>query len=476
MKIFKKSINIVYFRIFSIFLFSILFLPFINSIPYLDGNIDLVRSYDFYAGGFTQYFQNWGSVHPPLKLFATNLLFHTLGIYPFSYNLIGYILGLVGIIAIYKLCESVFDKKTAIISSILLSTYPLFIAVGLFGLTDYIVSILILISLNFYARKNYLIYSVFACLAVLTKETALLFPLAVLFIEIVYCFKYIKQKIKNLWLTTEKIIYLVFPFITYYLWNLYIQANGQKAWNDWNFSSTADKGSLYTIINNLLTSSFLNDYAYQHWKQVFILNFNWILWIFFLSIFLIYLFTNLSKIKKNILSGKQNIKTLIIIMIFCLVYLVTVLSFQTYTIPRYALPVVCLFLVGLSWSLSMFFSKVNFFTKITLSFLLGVLILLRLFYSLDPISLTLWGQENILGLNFFGLNNHLAGNDGITYNMQYLFVVGKRSNTIKSANNYVLSNQCNWIFPDPNNDYKTMKILNLNINTKSPCIDKTYGK
>jgi len=55
--------------------------------------------------------------------------------------------------------------------------------------------------------------------------------------------------------------------------------------------------------------------------------------------------------------------------------------------------------------------------------------------------------------------------------MQYNLITKDRSDKLKKARGFVISNQCNWIFPDPNNDYKTIKILKLlNLNITNPCI------
>lgn len=456
-----------------IFIFSILYLPFINSIPYMDGSIDLIRSSDFYHGGFNLYFHNWGSVHPPLKLFITNILFYLFGINTYSYNIIGFVFGILGIIFIYKLCENLFDKKTAFTSSLLLATSPIFLAVGIFGLTDYLTSILILISLNFYSKKNYLFYSLLCSLAVLTKETGLLLPITVFLIDSMYSLKQRHKILKKINLLISRLVYLFLPFITYYCWTLFMDMNGQTAWNDWNFSTTANKGSVYTIINNIFTFSFLNKYAYQNWAQLFLLNFNWIMWGIFSIGFTIYIFKNFIKIKNNLLLGNQTTKTILILIIFPVLYIFTVLSFQTYTIPRYATPILTLLPIGISWSIVNFIYKSNLGLKLLFSILFFFIILLRLFYSVDPISLKLWGKTNILGENFYALNEYLAGNDGITYNMEYLFLAKKRSDQIFSAKNHVLSNQCSWIFPDPNNDYKTIKVLNLRkLDIVNPCISK----
>lgn len=455
-----------------IIIFSYFYAPIINSIPYLDGNIDFIKSYDFYRGGFTQYFQNWGSVHPPLKLFISYFLFKLFGLNVFSYNIIGLIFGTIGIIYIYKLCKNIFDKKTAMLSSLFLSTSSMFIAAGIFSLIDYLISVFILISVYFYSQKKYFIYGLVMSLSALIKETALLLPMTVITIEIFYFLKK-RLKIKSFNSLILRIINLSLPFITYFLWSVFIRINGQTAWNDWNFSSTASKGSIFTIINNLLTLNFLNKYAFQNWEQLFILNFNWIFWIIFIFTFTFFIFRNLQKIKNNLRLGFQRTKTILILLIFPTLYTITVLSFQTYTIPRYALPVICILLIGVSWAIIKLINNVIFLYKILISSLLIVTVILQLFYSSDPVSLSLWGRTSILGENLYALNEHLDGNDGITYNIQYLSIVKKRSEAISTARNYVSSNQCNWIFPDPNNDYKTILILKLlNSDTTTPCLYK----
>ena len=78
----------------------------------------------------------------------------------------------------------------------------------------------------------------------------------------------------------------------------------------------------------------------------------------------------------------------------------------------------------------------------------------------------------VLGEQVYALNKHLAGNDGITYNMQYINIAKKRSEILlksKNGQNSVMSEDCYWTFPDPNNDKKTILILNLKINMQKLC-------
>ena len=86
---------------FAIFLFLILTTPFVNTIPYLDGNIDFVQTVDFYNGGINQYFSNWNTVHPPLKLVLVFPFYVLFGISQFIYSSMGISIGVLGIISIY---------------------------------------------------------------------------------------------------------------------------------------------------------------------------------------------------------------------------------------------------------------------------------------------------------------------------------------------------------------------------------------
>lgn len=387
-----------------IIIFSILFLPFITSIPYLDGNIDFVKSYDFYEGGIQQYFHNWGSVHPPFKLLLPVFLFRLFGVNIILFNIIGFVFGVLGIIFMYKLCQNIFNEKTALLSSLLLAVSPIFLASGIFSLIDFLISVLIIISLYFYSYKNNLMYGLISTLAVLTKETALLLPIVVILVEsfilITQKLKVSKKDFKNLKNIFLKFAYISIPFLAYLSWYFFIRLAGQTTWNDWNFSSTSDRGSFYTIFNNLISFNFLNNYAYDNWKQLFVLNFNWFFWIIFL-IGVIFVPKDLLIIKKNLIKNIQITKTIFVMIIFSILYFLAVLSFQTFTIPRYGLPILCFLIIGVSWTTVNILNKKNTLIKITFLFFFISIILLRLFYSIDPVSIKLWGTTNILGQTFF---------------------------------------------------------------------------
>ncbi len=444
--------------ILAIFLFILLTVPFIATLPYMDGNIDFVQTNDFYSGGINQYFSNWNTVHPPVKLLIALPFYFLFGISSVSYSFPGILIGIAGIVGIYLLTKDLFDQKTANLTTVFFSIYPLFIANSIFVMRDYLLTIFLLISLLFYIRKKSILYAISCSLAILTKEPALLLPSIVVVVEII---ELIIKRGFNLKKTVLKITVLMAPFGVYFIWKLVLDANNKSSWNEWIFTKTENKGALSTIINNLLSFNFINPYAFEHWKQLFFLNFNWIYFFIILLGFAVYF---LSRKKIFFYKNWRNLKVILIIFIFSISYLLTVLSLQTYTIPRYALPLIPFILIALAKSIVIF--KNLYFQTMLILIVFGFL-LTSLFFSLDPVATHLWGKTRIFDQKIYALNDQLAGNDGITYNIQYLLIAKNRSETILKASKEkkpVSSPYCRWIFPDPNNETKMIKTLKIAIN------------
>lgn len=451
--IFKKN----YSMLLPILVFLLLITPYWGIIPYLDSNIDFLQIHDFYEGGFPQLFQNWVSVHPPLKMVLFSFIFYFPQNSLLLYSIIGTTISILGLVGIYNLAKQLFEWKIAFLSTLLLATAPLYITTSLFGLTDLIVSVLILLSLLFYSKEKYFYYSLFTILLVLTKETGLILPLVILLVEIL--FVYIKKvKSNNInWL------FFISPIILEIIWFTFLRLNSQSEWKDWIFAETASKGAIYTIINNLLTLKIFNKYALQQWQQFFILNFNWVFWIIIiLGVSLYFVKNDLKSFLKNSLSINSNakLKTILVMIFFGLIYLTAILSFQTFTIPRYALPLYPLMIILTALAITQI-NKTFVFMAIPLFSFMAFISFFRLFFSADPISTKLWG-ETIIFKNqvVYNMPSTLSGNDGITYNLQFLEISKKRSEFIMKATTHPdITAGDFWLFPDINNDKKTLNIL-----------------
>lgn len=447
------------FLLLSLSIYTLLYLPFIGNIPYLDGNIDFIQTYDFFTGGFTKFFSNWGSVHPPFNFLLTNIAF-LFGINPSIYTTLGLIEGLASILAIHYLTKNIIAKDTANLSSLLLAVCPLFIAVGIFALRDFLIIPLLLFSFYFYKKEKYVEYAITASAAILTKETMLLLPISIVLTELVTIKKEYPVKTSK---KITKVTSLVLPLFIFIGWLQFLQINNQTPWHDWLFTKTASKGTIYTIIYNSITGNFLNKYAYQQITQLFTLNFNWVYWTISSIGILVYIKKKiyrqhaLEKIKKkyNLAKGK----TILAIIIFSITYMFFVLTIQTYTIPRYILPLIPFMLILTSSAvkyISLSFPK----TKYVLTIILSTAITGSSFFSIDPISIKLWNTTDILGERLYNLPSSLAGNDRITYNMQYLLLTKHRTNLLLNSNT-IQRKDCYWLFPDPKNDRQTLQIFKL---------------
>ena len=346
-----------------------------------------------------EYFSHWASFHPPFKLILTNIFFGLFGYE--SYTIIGFVLGIVGIYALYLIGVKLFDKKVALLSAFLLATSGLYLSVSLFSITDFVVTVLFLVAFVFYSRSKYWLYAVFAALAVLTKETAIFLTFGILITE------FFQQK--------KRIVPLLLPILTIGLWIGFLYSGGHHLWNDYNFSPTARYGSTLTIILNLITLHFLNQYAFENWLHLFVFNFNWV-------------YTAFAGVSLFLLRKKLKTKEFMAIGISSLLFCVLSLSFQTWTINRYVLPLLPFLYLFASYS-----ALETKYRSITLV-LLVLIAFISLSHSVDPVSNLIWPKTKLFNQTLY-LKPQSDGPDGITYNLQYLQVLQKR-------NTKILHNQC----------------------------------
>lgn len=367
--------------------FSLLFFPFVGLIPYLDGDTEFQIAVNFYAG---KYLSNWMPYHPPLKLALTDLLFHLFGF--FSYSVLGYILGVIGIIALYAVANTLFDKKTAILASLLFSLSGVYLSSAVFSLNDFILTVFILLSFIFYVKEKYVFAALMGMFAVLSKESAIIFPITICIVEI--CQK--KLRAINL-----------LPFVALGAWILFLHVTGHTLWNSWNFSDSRQSGSLWTVIDNIFHGKIFNKFAYENWLHVFIFNYNWVLWLF--VIFALF----------HIVWNRY----FSIIFIFIVLYCLTILSFQTYSITRYILPIMPFVYLFVAVTLR------SIPYKVIMIPLIFTIVIVSLWTSADPVSNLIWKKWQILHQSFY-INREIDGTDGITYNMQFLSLAKERTNLI----------------------------------------------
>ncbi|HMS22316.1 MAG TPA: glycosyltransferase family 39 protein [Candidatus Levybacteria bacterium] len=465
MKILYKNIYIL----IPLFIFTILIIPFVTVIPLRDGNIDFVKSYYFLKGGFPLYFSQFNSIHPPLKEVISALIFQIAGVHSVTYSLLGYITGIIGIISAYYIGKRMIDKTFAIFFSVALSIQPLFISTAVFALTDYLLTCFLLLCCALFLAKKRFLFSLSLTLLILTKETGLI---ALLSFFIIDTFPIKKTFLKNL----SFLFPYGLPASAYLLWSLFLHISGKSAWKDYIFSETAQHGSFYTIINNLLFFKFINFFFLTHALQVLFLNFLWVLLLitfFFLFRYLI-VGKNRQNFKLFITSGSKNSRLFLFMFLFSAIYTLCILTFQTFTIPRYELPIIP-FLLFLS--LTAIWTIKNKYVKLFFLYIFFMFLIVGLFFSTDIIGKHIWGTHMYFGQKIYNTEKTISGNDGATYNIQFLFASRSRTMRLKwykDNDTPVPFSECKVLFPDPKNDRITMQLFgfeNISSCLKSPQVN-----
>lgn len=441
-------------------IFVLLISPFLTTLPYLDGNIDFVMSEQFYRGGVQEYISGKASVHPPLKMLITASSYSMLGVQPLAYTLPWLLIGIFSIAVVYKLGTILWDETAGRIASLLLALYPLFLANALFGMTDFLLSVWLLCSVLAYAKKNYLALTMFLLLVISTKETGMILVGSFIFVEISLLF-FEKQTVNR---KLFQLFLLFLPVVAYLGWGVFLSSIGSKTWNDWNFSSHPERSATQTIFFNLMTGEMFNKYAAQHWKQLFLLNANWLMIAITFAVGIWKTVSNIKYVKREklkvfLITHKPHL----VLALFAISYSLTVLTFQTYTIPRYTLPVGVVLVVVFSGAVSMILSKRKL-VGAGILILTFVVMMANLFASVDPLARRTWGKITVFDQPVYDLPGNLSGSDGIAYNYQFFLFARERSNAVKKADGQVLHNDCYWIFPDKNNDLKMITAFGLEKN------------
>ena len=438
-----------------------------GSIPYLDGAIDFVQSYQLFSGGFINLFSHWGSLHPPLKPLMVSALFSLFGVTERSYTLLGVGVGVVGVISAYLLGLRIGGKTVGRLLCIFVATSPLFVSVGLFSLTDFLVCVFGLMSFVAFFSKRYLLWGISLMLAVLSKETALLLPFVFVVVLSMYSvYGIVTKKYRPEW----RYLYVILSFAAFLGWLLFAKSFGKGMWNDWIFITGERFGAIGAIWHNVTTGALFNDYLRENLLHLFVLNFQWVMTI--AAGFGCYFAYRKFIREKHTIDIQTRIGILCMVL-YVISYCFFVLSFQTYPIPRYTLPVEPYVLLAASCCLALLFRKK--ILRIVCICVVAGLSIARFSYSLDPVSYVLWGSISIDEQKFYGVNEHLSGNDGITYNGQFLTVVRTRTQELRLASENdspVISFNCRWTFADVRNDDIVLPALSYTgIPNTEKCID-----
>ena len=266
-----------------VFLFLLVLITKIPSfsLPYYwdDFNYVIPAVDHVFKSEVTPFLWEYGLGHPPFFYLLGGLIFRIFGDSLIVSHLIIVIFSFLSIYFTYLIGKQLFNKRTAIIASLLLLFTPMFFSFsGLFNL-EMPLTAFIIISLYFLIINKYLLYTLFASLAVLTKETAIGVVLTILFIKI------LKEKTK----LKIALIYSV-PILFFLLWIMLTKIHYGLFFNP--------IGTSIITINPI--KNFFNLLIIL--KLIFFDNFRWIITsLFFIQFISFKKIKNFNKIKLSLL-------------------------------------------------------------------------------------------------------------------------------------------------------------------------------
>ena len=165
--------------------------------------------------------------HPLLFTFMNALAWRVFGEHVFAAHLFCFSISVLLLLAIYVKVSKYFDSLTAIISVIVLSVQPLFLAQSAMVLPEIMLALLVFLAICSYYENKFLLFAVFASMAILTKEAAIVIPL----IALTYSVK--RAVLMRRLLPSLKFGALLLTIVPYVIFGLFLVI--QKQQNGWYF-------------------------------------------------------------------------------------------------------------------------------------------------------------------------------------------------------------------------------------------------
>jgi len=425
-----------------------LWMQFGGVIPYLDSGIDFLQAYDFYSGGLPALISHWASLHPPFKMTVVSILFFLFGSSSRAYALFGLLLGWIASCAYFVIVTKTIKSFWMIAGMMMIFLlYPLGVAGTIGGFTDYALFTWCLVAWAGYISNNTVVVFIASLCAVLTKEPGVFLPASLIIAELIQPTA-IKRKIQ--W---KFLISLAFTPVALFIWVGILSWYGKGAWSDHILAVGHFSNGMIASLQNISSGGWNNPYAFQNMLHVFVMNFQWVYWLVAIVGILLALFFCSKRPKHH--PGEALLPAAI----FAFLYIVFVLSFPTYAIPRYVLPVSASLLVFLLYSL-----RGYWFVHISLSVVCWLIVcgvsVMGLFFSIDPVSLGIWKTLTLENQTLYNMRDERAGNDGITYNIQEALLVKSRTKQIQQG--LLQTRDCyQWKLYDPRNDKRIFSLFGV---------------
>ena len=165
--------------------------------------------------------------HPLFFTFMNAVVMRLLGEQIFVAHAFCFFISICLLLAVYIKVDRYFNPVTGILSVVLLASQPLFLAQSGLLLPEMSLSLFVFLALCFYFEERFLLFALFGALAILTKEAAVVLPVAVIAYSI---FRWVLLRSKPAGLNLVAMVLTLSP---YFIFGLFLLV--QKQQNGWYF-------------------------------------------------------------------------------------------------------------------------------------------------------------------------------------------------------------------------------------------------
>lgn len=399
-------------------------LPYWNQAPANDPMVIYRESTRLYTAGLKNFMGMGYAVHPPLINLLISCFFFLFGKAPISYTLSGIFVYLCLLFASYFYLKKRVSWVSACAFILIFFTHPWILVNSVILSNDFLLTLLAFLLLIGILEDSLPIKTVSMGLLGIAKETGLLFILAgsaILLLDILRTWvlerKFPVRKVMR------ALLALLPGAIAWGIWQYLLRQYQQTEWRDFLFNP-GGQSSFEIIYRNIIEGKLFNKHLFGNLLNLGVYYSQWLYtFIFALTVSCVASLTLLEK--KRVFSPTTYLSAF-----FALTYLLLALSFPTWTVLRYGIPVLFFFLVILATSFQSL--SISAVTVITALFVLinGV----TLYYSVDPYMKKKFGDNiQIYGVDTYAVPFELNGPDRYNYNLAILRATKKQNQLLAFA-------------------------------------------
>lgn len=161
--------------------------------------------------------------HPLLFSFLHAMSFRVFGDTVITAHILSLVFSICLLVTLFVISKKYFGENAALITVVCLMVQPVFFAQSVLVLPEITLALFSILAIWFWVEKKYFFYALTSVAAILTKETAIIIPFALLLMEVYYLFRNKKKIHINI-----KTGLLIFPLLVFGIFLLI-----QKQQNGW---------------------------------------------------------------------------------------------------------------------------------------------------------------------------------------------------------------------------------------------------